>query len=56
MKQLQFVNKAFKPISRTVKWLAGFSPKRRYRQIPADSFSHINLPGILASSNSPITV
>lgn len=39
MRKLQFVKKAFKPISRTVKWLGMFSPRHRYRQMPADSFS-----------------
>ena len=37
MKQLQFVKKGFKPVSRTVKWLKRFSPKHRYHQMPADS-------------------
>jgi hypothetical protein len=37
MKQLQFVKKGFKPVSRTVKWLKRFSPKYRYHQMPADS-------------------
>jgi endonuclease/exonuclease/phosphatase family metal-dependent hydrolase len=40
MKQLKLVKKAFKPVSRTVKWLERFSPKRRYHQIPTDSFSN----------------
>ncbi|PKN87711.1 MAG: hypothetical protein CVU51_05195 [Deltaproteobacteria bacterium HGW-Deltaproteobacteria-1] len=39
MKQMQFVKKAFKPVSRTAKWLERFSPKRRYHQIPSNSFS-----------------
>lgn len=40
MKQLQFVKKAFKPVSRSVKWFDRFSPKRRYHQFPMDSFSN----------------
>ncbi len=40
MKQMQFIKKAFKPVSRTVKWLERFSPKRRYNQIPSNSFSN----------------
>ena len=41
MKQLQFVKKTFKPVFRTVKWLGRFRSKRRYRQLPADSFSDV---------------
>lgn len=39
MKQLQSISKAFTPVFRTVKWLKRFSLKRRYHQIPADSFT-----------------
>ena len=41
MKQLQFVKKTLKPVSRTVKWLGRFRSKRRYHQLPADSFSDV---------------
>ncbi len=40
MKHMQFVKKAFKPVSRTAKWLQKFSPKRRYHQTSSNSFSN----------------
>ena len=40
MRQLQFVKKALKPVSRTIKWLGRFSPKHRYHQLPADCCSN----------------
>lgn len=44
MKQMKTVPKAFKPFSRTLKWLQRFSPKRRDHQMPAGSFFS-RLPG-----------
>ncbi|PKN06239.1 MAG: hypothetical protein CVU72_05490, partial [Deltaproteobacteria bacterium HGW-Deltaproteobacteria-7] len=40
MKQTKFFKKGFKPVSRTIKWLQRFSPKRRYHQTDPDSFSN----------------
>jgi endonuclease/exonuclease/phosphatase family metal-dependent hydrolase len=40
MKQLKFDKKSIPPVWRKAKWLAGFNPKRKYHQIPADSFSN----------------
>jgi endonuclease/exonuclease/phosphatase family metal-dependent hydrolase len=40
MKELRSVKKSIKPVSRKAKWLEGFNPRRKYHQLPMDSFSN----------------